>query len=277
VTATGFPLDGETTVRAGPASPGVGARAAPVIILTYPHAGAERLTALLARHPDLACTAGTGILPLCEQAATAWRAADGRPGPPLSLLAEASTRALVTTILTSLLARQGRRRWCEIATAAPDAAGIFARLFPGTRIACLHRACPDVVHAAVNASPWGLAEPAYAPFTSAHPSSTAAALTGYWTARTAYLLAFEQAHPATCQRLRYEDLTDGCLPGLFGSLGIGDSGPGSQDWFQDDTASPAPSAAGLLDGFPVGQIPRPLLRQASQLMEELGYEPLASG
>ena len=40
-----------------------------LIVLTYQHAGAERLRSLLTRDPDLACTYGTGILPLCDAAA----------------------------------------------------------------------------------------------------------------------------------------------------------------------------------------------------------------
>jgi hypothetical protein len=261
-------------------------RAAPLIVLTYPHSGAERLAGLLAQHPDLACTAGTGILPLCEQAAGAWRVADDRSSGPLSGLAEASIRSMITSILTALLVREGKRRWCEIATASPDTAKTFVQLFPGTRIVCLYRACPEVIRAALRASPWGLAGPAYAPFTSAYPASTAAALTAYWNAHTASLLAFEQAHPAICQRLRYEDLTGDGGPDLFACLGIDDPGPGPQEaWSSDDTAAtPAAStaasdaagsdAAGSGEAFPAAQVPRPLLEQAGRLMERLGYPPL---
>ena len=97
-------------------------RDAPVVVLTYAHSGAARLQSLLASHPDLACTSGTGILPLCEQAAITWRSADDRAGMTLSPLALASVRALATGIITSMLIRTGKRRWCELATASPMSA-----------------------------------------------------------------------------------------------------------------------------------------------------------
>jgi Sulfotransferase family len=271
MTGTRLSLDGMA------AAPDAGTYSATVIIiLAYPHTGGERLSSLLARQPDLACTNGTGILPLCEQAAAAWRAVDGRSAGPPSRLAETSTRVLVTSMITALLARQGKRRWCEIAAASPDTAGIFLRLFPATRIVCLHRACPDFVRAAVHASPWGLAGPAYAPFTSAYPASTTAALTAYWAARTTSLLAFEQAHPGAAHRVRYEDLAAGsssCLP----DLGLQDPGRALAAWRHDEVADPGRSAAGPDADFPAGQVPAPLLEQANRLMEQLGYEPMGPG
>jgi hypothetical protein len=274
VTGSRVPLDTDATVRDWPAGPDGAARTGPVIVLTYPHAGGERLGALLARYPDLACTAGTGILPLCDAAAAAWAAVDDRPGGPPSRLAETSTRALAASMITALLVQQGKRRWCEVATAAPDAAAAFTRLFPGARIVCLHRACPDVVRAAVQASPWGLAGVEYAPFTSAYPASTAAALTAHWAARTTSLLAFEQAHPGICQRLRYEDLAAGSLSSLSGFLGLTGPGPGPASWADDEAADPAHGTAGMHVGFPAGQLPPALLERASGLMEKLGYRPL---
>jgi Sulfotransferase family len=274
---TATSLDGTAAIRDQAADHDDPARNAPVIILTYSHAGAEQLASLLDRHPDLACTTGTGILPLCEQAAATWRAVDGRPASPPSQLAETSTRNLVTSMITALLARHGKRRWCEIATAAPDAAGTFTRLFPGTRIICLYRACPDVVRAAVHASPWGLAGPEYAPFTTTYPASTIAALTAYWTTHTTSLLTFEQAHPGTCHRLRHEDLAAdsfSCLPDF---LRPHDPGLRPATWPHDEAADPACGAAGPGTDFPAGQVPSLLLERANGLMEKLGYQPMRPG
>jgi hypothetical protein len=276
---TGLRLPPETDVTTGErlTGPDDGPSTAPVIVLTYPHAGGERLRALLARYPELACTVGTGILPLCENAATAWRAIEYRPGSPPSRLAETSTRALAVSMITTLLVRYGKRRWCEIATAAPDAAVAFARLFPGTRVVCLHRSCPDVVRSAAHASPWGVAGAEFAPFTSAHPASTAAALTAYWAARTMSLLAFEQAHPGICRRLRYEDLAADSLSGLSDFLGLSDPGPDSAAWLYDEAAEPVRDATGPAVSFPAGQLPPPLLDRANSLMQRLGYRPLEPG
>jgi hypothetical protein len=270
MTRTSLPLDGTVTAR----DQAPGPDSAAVIILTYTHAGGEQLGSLLARQPDLACTTGTGILPLCEQAAAAWRAVDGRLSGPPSRLAETSTRALAMSMITTMLARQGKRRWCEIATAAPDAAATFLRLFPGTRIVCLHRACPDVVRTALHASPWGLAGPGYAPFTSAYPGSTTAALTSYWATHTTSLLSFEQAHPGICHRVRYEDLAADSLSSLSDFLKLQDPGPDPAAWLHDEAADPSRNAAGPDADFPAGQVPPSLLERANSLMEKLGYPPM---
>lgn len=162
------------------------AHGSPVIVLTYLHSGAERLRDLLARHPGLACTSGTGILPLCAQAAEAWRSADYHASTRLSPLAVNSTRTLASAIIIALLARAGAQRWCETATADPATAETFLQLYPGKRVLCLHRGCVDVVRAALHNSTWGVAGPAIAPFTASYPGSAVAALTAYWAARTAY-------------------------------------------------------------------------------------------
>jgi hypothetical protein len=274
MTGARLPLVVTTAVRDRAADPESEAGQHPVIVLTYQHAGGARLRSLLARHSELACTSGTGILPLCELTAAAWRAVDGRPAGPPSRLAETSTRVLATSMITALLARQGKRRWCEFATAAPDAAVMFVRLFPSTRIVCLHRACPDFVYAAVRASPWGLAGPDFAPFISAHPASTTAALTSYWVARTAALLAFEQEHPGICHRVRYEELGGDSPSGLPDFLGLAEPGSRPAAWRYDETADFASGSAGPATDFPAGQIPSPLLERASDLMGELGYPPV---
>ena len=273
MTRSEAPLRSEAAGQERPAGSAVATPTGPVIVLTYPHAGGGELSSLLARHPDLACTAGTGILPLCEQAAAAWGAVDDRPNGPPSRLAETSTRALATSMITALLVRQGKRRWCEVATAAPDAATAFVRLFPSTRIVCLHRAWQDVVGAAVRASPWGLSGAEFTPFVSAHPASAAAALTAYWVARTTSLLAFEQAHPGICHRVRYEDLAGDSVSGLSSFLGLADQGPVPSAWLYEDSAVPARGTTSPGPGFPAGQLPPPLLERASALMESLGYQP----
>jgi hypothetical protein len=145
--------------RAGTALTAEGAPAghAPVIVLTSAYCGAGQLSALLETDPELACTSGTGLLPLCEQAMATWRHVDGQDARP-SRLALSATRALAASIITSVLVREGKRRWCEVATANPEAGEAFLGLFPETRFMCLYRACPGVVRAALDASPWGLAD-----------------------------------------------------------------------------------------------------------------------
>jgi hypothetical protein len=276
-----LPLDGAQVPRAGPgrpADPGSAASDAPVIVLASPYGGATGLRALLARHPDLACTSGTGLLPLCEQAMTTWRNADGRAAGPSSRLAVTATRALAASIITSVLAREGKRRWCEVAAANPPAAATFLRLYPGTRFLCLHRACPGVIRAALDASPWGLADPVFVPFTLAYPASTLAALTAYWVTYTRTVLAFEAAHPQECLRVRFEDLAEArhetAGKQITAFLGAADMDTQATPW-KSSQIGPASQNSCPETDLPVDLIPPNLLTQANDLLRQLSYPALA--
>jgi hypothetical protein len=250
---------------------------APVIVLAPAYSGASTLRSLLEGHPDLACTSGTGLLPLCEQAIATWRNADARPTDTPSSLASTATRTLATTIITSILAREGKPRWCEVAAASPRAAETFLRLYPETRFLCLYRACPGVIRAVLDASPWGITDPVFAPFTSRYPGSTVASITAYWVTVTGPLLAFERQHPHSCLPVRLEDLARGRQAGeqITSFLGLGHTGsrpvPGSHDEPQ-----PARPDTKLTAGLPANLIPPALLAQANDLLQELEYPPMAA-
>lgn len=255
---------------------------APVIVLATAYSGTARLRPLLDRVPDLAFTSATGILPLCDQALATWRSADGRAGQAPSALAVSSTRALASVIISAVLTREGKRRWCETSTAMPEAAEAFLRLYPAARFVCLHRSCAGVIRAALDASRWGLADPALAPFTRAHPASTAAALAAYWSAHTGSLLAFEQAHPRAVLRVRFEDLAAGEpdiareVTSFLSTAGPGDDAPGSdnawpQPWITGDEAD---HPAAPETGPPAGLIPPAVLTRVNDLLRKLGYPAL---
>jgi hypothetical protein len=262
---------------AGSTAPAGRSSSAPVIVLAPAYSGASTLRSLLEGHPDLACTAGTGLLPLCEQAMATWRNADARPAGTPSSLASSTTRALATSFITSILAREGKSRWCEVAAANPQAAEAFLGLYPGTRFLCLYRACPSVTRAVLDASPWGITEPMFAPFTRAYPASTVAALTAYWVSATGPLLAFEREHPRSCLRVRFEDLSQGwqAVERMTSFLSLADAVgrpiPGRQD-------EPRPASPGteLSAGIPVSLIPPALLAQANDLLQQLDYPPMAA-
>ena len=129
---------------AGPAPDNAGLRSraaghpgprGPVIVLGYGHSGVGFLGGLLSSYRELACTSGTGLLPLCEAAAATWRQIENRAGP-LSPLALASIRALTGSLITTALAGTGKVRWCEIAFAHPRCAETFLEVYPSARILC---------------------------------------------------------------------------------------------------------------------------------------------
>jgi hypothetical protein len=250
------------------------ARRGPVVVLATAYSGAGRLRSLLEGCPDLACTSGTGVLPLCEQAAAVWRTADGRAeGGTPSRLAAATVRALADALITSVLARAGKRRWCEFCYAMPKAATAFAQLYPGTRFVCLHRSCSGFIRAALDASPWGLADPALAPFTTAYPSSTTAALAAYWIAHTRNLLEFEASHPHAVLRVRFEDLAGTQATQAVASF-LSTSPGAEESPASGSHTPPGPAPPGATTAIPAGLIPAAVLAQASDLLRQLGYPTL---
>ena len=92
---------------------------------------------------SLACTSGTGLIPLCHAALATWQQADDRSGPP-SALAIKSVRALAGAMMVAIQARTGAVRWCETALAQPAAADSFLQVFPSTAFVCVHRDLPGV-------------------------------------------------------------------------------------------------------------------------------------
>jgi hypothetical protein len=254
---------------------------APVIVLGYPHSGAARLLSLLSDSAGLTCTSGTGVLPLCHQAAAVWRRAEGRDEEPekVSALAAASIRAMVGAVVTQILVSEGRDRWCEFAVASEDAAGTFLSLYPGTRFVCLHRSFSGVASSAIQASPWGLAGPGYAPFFGAYPGSTLAVVAAFWAARTAALLAFETGHPAQCLRIRYEDIDGqpGTAATIASFLGLSAAGnrPALQAGVSGAGAVPESAESAAEQDIPVAQLPPALLAEVSDLLERLDYPRLS--
>ena len=255
---------------------------APVVVLASPDSGGPRLLSLLSASGELACTSGTGVLPLCDQAAQVWRRVEN--GSPragrLSALAAKSIRASVTPLVIHILASSGTQRWCECAMPAREAAEAFLGIFPGTRFVCLHREASQVIRTALARSPWGLAGQAYRPFIAAQPGSTVAALAAYWAAHTEVLLAFEADHPDACLRVRFDDLANamgGTVAALNAFLGLAVTGyPGLPSLHEDNRPEPGADARPPA-ALPLGQLPPALLAQVNDLLGRLGYPTLVPG
>ena len=96
----------------------------PIVVLSYAASGSELLTRIMSTSQSLACTSGTGLLPLCHAAATTWRRIEGH-GAVMSMLAAKSIRSLAGMIITVAQAEAGTSRWCETALSSPAAAATF--------------------------------------------------------------------------------------------------------------------------------------------------------
>jgi hypothetical protein len=168
---------------------------------------------------------------------------------------------------------------CEVAAANPQAAETFLRLYPETRFLCLYRACPGVIRAALDASPWGITDPVFAPFTIKHPANTVASLTAYWVTVTGPLLAFEREHPRSCLRVRFEDLARDqrqveeratSFLGLTSTVGRAVLGGHREAW-------PTTPETGLMADPPGHLVPPALRAQANDLLRQLDYPVMAEG
>ncbi len=196
-------------------------RNGPIIVLAYPHSGAGLLQEMLAENRSLTCTSGTGVVPLCRAALGTWRVVDGNTAP--SPLAIKSVRALAGTLITAIQAGAGSSRWCEVASAAPEAADDFLEVFPETAFVCLHRGLPGVLAEGMAAYPWGLGGSPFWPFAASYPGNSVAAIAAYWAVWTEQLIDFEARHHARCIRVRCEDLSvdaDRVADAVFGFLGL---------------------------------------------------------
>jgi hypothetical protein len=239
------------TLLTEPLPPSRADRAGPIIVLTYPQSGSERLGALLAGSDSLACTAETGILGLCEQAASTWRRAE-RTGSTLSALGTASVRAMAGTLIAVIKSQCGAQRWCETSTAPPWSARTFLRLYPETKIICFHRSCRGYI--------------------AARNTHDVAAAAAQWRAHTEPLLELERDRAGQCLRVRYEDLavSPRVAAGIFAFVGLD---------HRAEQLSPASCDAGWLHSREAGLLGRrigtPLLGQINRLHTELGYPVIA--
>jgi hypothetical protein len=247
----------------------------PVIVLTYAHAGAEELQQALSVSTSLACTSGTGLLPLCHAAIATWQQAEGRETP--SPLAVKSVRTLLSTITTVIQAREGAARLCETAFASPAVAAAFASVVPEATFLCWHRGFPGVLASGLSAYPFGLGTSPFWSYAGPHPGNNIATIAAYWAARTQALLEFERHHAGSSCRLRYEDLTadPAAQAGLiYARLGL-DTTELAAPLRPDDQAAPA--VADTSSARPAAlehPMPPELRATVDQLSERLGYPAL---
>lgn len=246
-------------------------------MLSYAYSGAPRAQEVLAGDTGLACTTGTGIIPLCFAAAESWQRVEGRQGRVMSQLAAATVRNLISAQVTMILAGSGKKRWCELAMADQNAVQRFLQVVPHAVFVCVHRGCLDVIRVAVTSSPWGRYGQQFAPHLLSYPGNSVAALAAYWATWTEELLSFEDANPQITRRIRYEDTIGepgAALTELRAWLRLGRD-PDAICLEGIDPSEPADSvfASGESE-VPVEMIPPPLRQRINRIHAKLGYAPL---
>jgi hypothetical protein len=247
----------------------------PVVVLSYAHSGAGWVQNVVASGTDLACTSGTGIVPLCAAAAETWRRVEGGHGQPVSSLATSVVRGLVGAQVTVILAGSGKSRWCELSTVDVGAAGQFLRVYPQASFVCVHRRCLDMVGAGVQVNRREPYTQGLAPYLLAYPGNSVAALSAYWADATEELLAFERANPGAVRRIRYEDVIAAprrARATVRDWLGLDERQETWAERFDSPASDPQGRATGA--GRPAEMIPELLRLRINRLQAEIGYPPL---
>jgi Sulfotransferase family len=266
----------------------------PIFMLCTGRSGSTLLRFLLDAHPDLACPPETRLPWLCTQLASAWSVIEdtpmpsGRPGQaPVPEPVINGLRQSLNPMMTSYLARRGKKRYCDKSLGGAQHAGLLRQVWPDALFICLYRHPMDVIGSGIEASPWGLGNYGFESYVAASPANLVAALARYWADYTGAILAAEAELGEDCLPVRYEDLVadpDGQVERLFEFLGVAQVpgiaercftaerqrfGPG--DYKIWSTTGVTTSSVGRGWQVPARLIPPEVLTVVNDGAEQLGY------
>lgn len=191
--------------------------------------------------------------------------------------------------MRSYAARGGKRVYVDKSLDSVFHLDVVEEVVPGTRCILLFRHVMDTVASGIEASPWGFHAYGYGPYIQASPHNSVAALANYWLAHVTAALAWEEAHPGSTLRVRYEDLVQRpaeTVAGVLGFLGVTEDlsvlerafarGParGPGDYKVAFTSQVHASSVGHGKRVPVTMLPPTLLEAVNDKLEALGYERL---
>jgi hypothetical protein len=268
----------------------------PVFVLSASRSGSTLLRFILDSHPDLACPPETSIASACAGLARSWdvleNAESGNRRPvtePVSLPPHVrlAVRAAIDEAFGHYLRRRGKRRWCDKSLDTYQFADLITQVYPAAKFICLYRHCMDVIASGVEVCPWGLHRFGFDQFVAQFPGNSVAAIGGYWLSCAQTMLAFEEQHPQSCHRLRYEDLVtapEETAAAIFSCIGAEPvpgiteacfrtahegGGPGDEKiWF---TTSVSSGSLGRGVSVPARALPPQLRQSINEMLGKLGY------
>jgi hypothetical protein len=266
----------------------------PIFILCTARSGSTLLRFLLDAHPDLACPPETRLPWLCTQLASAWSVIEDAPMPsdragpaPVPEPVIRGLRQSLTPMMTSYLARRGKKRYCDKSLGGAQHARLLRQVWPGAKFICLYRHPMDVISSGIEASPWGLGSYGFESYVAASPGNIVAALARYWADYAGATLTAEAELGADCLPVRYEDLVSdpeeqaerlfefvgvASVPGITEQCFTADRqryGPG--DYKIWNTTRVSASSVGRGWQVPARLIPAELKTVINDLVEQLGY------
>jgi hypothetical protein len=265
----------------------------PVFILTASRSGSTLLRVILDSHPRLACPPETMITSACMQLAgtcdvlESAGAASADEAGELPPAIRAAVRDAVDRAYQSYLAERGKQRWCDKSLDSYMHAELMAQVYPDAKFICLFRHGMDVIASGVEACPWGLQRYGFDRFVARYPGNSVAALGSYWLTCAQAILSFADDHPASCHRVRYEDLVtapEQTVAAILSFLGEQQvpgitqacfetpheiNGPADEKlWF---TSAVTVGSMGRGTIVPAGAMPEPLRSAVNAVLGRLGY------
>lgn len=261
----------------------------PVFVLTSSRSGSTLLRFILDSHPELACPPETNVASACAAMLRSWTILEGAgsEGEPVANAGIAVVRSAMDRLFGAYLRRRGRRRWCDKSLDAYLYAGLLMQAYPKAKFICLYRHCMDVIASGTEACPWGVHRYGFDSFVAQYPGNSVAAIGAYWISCAQAIMKFEEEHPSSCHRIRYEDLVtapEETAANMFDFLGLPEvpgitgncfkvphesNGPGDEKiWF---TGQVTPSSIGRGIRVPSGALPAAMLTEINQALAALGY------
>ena len=270
----------------------------PVFVLCNGRSGSTLLRFLLDAHPDLACPPETNLPAIAGQLATVWSLIEGArlspergdEPPEIPEAAITGVRRTMDELTGGYLARRGKKRYCDKSLGTARFAPLLLRIWQDARFLCLYRHPMDVIASGIEACPWGLNGYGFEPYIAGTPGNSVLTLARFWIDNVSMVLAAEEQFPASCHRIRYEDLVadpEAAAAGIFAFLGVPQQPGITAECFaaKPERSGPADykiwhtseiSAASVGRGWsvPTALLPPPVAQQLNELAAKLGYLPV---
>lgn len=197
-----------------------------VFVLSAPRSGSTLLRYILDTHSRIASPGELLLGYLCADLKLVLSRTLGLglpAGPEGQEPCDAEVRRIVSGILEAYARSKGKDVWCDKTPYNVYQLDSLFATFPEARYVCLYRDCLDTVTSMLRGAQRGFMQE-LVPFVVKSPTNLVAAMIDAWCDYTGKILAFEAAHPASCFRIRYEDLVrdpPAALRPLFEFLGVG--------------------------------------------------------
>lgn len=233
---------------------------------------------------------------MCAQVARTWDILENADADSARLVEDAAAlapeaiiaiRDAADRVYGRYLRRRGKRRWCDKSLDTFQHAELMVQVYPEARFICLYRHCMDVIASGVEVCPWGLHRFGFDSFVAQNPGNSVAAVGSYWLATVQAIHAFEDRHPDSCHRVRYEDLVtapEDTAAAIFSFLGEEHvpgitkqcfetphegNGPGDEKiWFTSEVTA---NSLGCGVRVPSAALPASVLQSINEALAKLDY------